>query len=67
MTLSDYTNPKFLDSFLRISKKANDMIKSANGTRNCPVWIGETADGWGGGAAGLSDSYAAGFTYVVPV
>ena len=43
------------------------MIKSANGTRNCPVWIGETADGWGGGAAGLSDSYAAGFTYVVPV
>ncbi len=60
-TLRNFTDPNYLDRFLDYVIYAKDIIKSQSATKNTPIWIGETASTYGGGAPGLSDGYAAGF------
>ena len=60
-TLRNFTDPNYLDRFLDYVIYAKDIIKSQPATKNTPIWIGETASTYGGGAPGLSDGYAAGF------
>ncbi|CAG2214525.1 HPSE [Mytilus edulis] len=61
MTVAKFMDPKLLDSL-------KHQIKLAQGLAPYPkygkVWLGETSSAWGGGAAGLSDRYVAGFMWL---
>ena len=60
--LDDFTDPDVLELFRQQILIANGILQGT-GTKK-PLWLGETSSAWGGGAAGLSDSYAAAFTYL---
>ena len=60
-TLDDFLDPNYLDQFIRIVSKVPEFIKADPATNFSKIWIGETADTYGGGAKGLSDTFAAGF------
>uniref|UniRef100_A0A8C4QIF4 Heparanase n=1 Tax=Eptatretus burgeri TaxID=7764 RepID=A0A8C4QIF4_EPTBU len=61
-TLHDFLDPKLLDSLvIEIQDVAQVVQKVSPGSK---VWLGETSSAWGGGAAGLSDSYVAGFMWL---
>lgn len=62
-TLDDMMSAKLLDSLSDSLDKLQQTIRMA-AYSNVPVWLGETSSCWGGGALGLSDSYAAGFMLV---
>lgn len=61
MTVAKFMDPKLLDSL-------KHQIKLVQGIAPYPlygkVWLGETSSAWGGGAAGLSDRYVAGFMWL---
>ena len=59
-TAADFIDPSYLDKFLSYALKAKTMIKKGV-TKDTPIWVGETASTYGGGAKGLSDRFAAGF------
>eukprot|EP00795_Rhopilema_esculentum_P006431 gene6431-11874_t len=62
-TLQDFIDPLYLDKFLDYTNSAKKMIKKG-ATKDTPIWIGETASTYGGGAEALSDRYAAGFLWL---
>ncbi len=61
-TKEEMTDPKTLDllkdQILRINKIMADT------KTNKPVWMTETGSAWGGGAPGISDTFAASFAYL---
>ena len=59
-TLQDFIDPLYLDKFLDYTISAKKMIKKG-ASKDTPIWIGETASTYGGGAESLSDRFAAGF------
>lgn len=59
-TVEDFIHPSYLDKFLNYALSAKEMIQKG-ATKNVPIWLGETASTYEGGAVGLSDRYAAGF------
>uniref|UniRef100_UPI00358E3DE8 heparanase-like n=1 Tax=Myxine glutinosa TaxID=7769 RepID=UPI00358E3DE8 len=61
-TLHDFLDPEILDSLAtEIQDVAQVVQKVSPGSK---VWLGETSSAWGGGAAGLSDAYVAGFMWL---
>ena len=62
-TVEKFTDPNVMDSLLKEIYQVRLLI-----TMYRPYlpksWIGETAGAYGGGASGLSDTYAGGFLYV---
>ena len=59
-TADNFTDPAYLDKFIKYATTANEMVRNG-ATKETPLWVGETASTYGGGAEGLSDGYAAGF------
>ncbi|KAM9841251.1 heparanase isoform 2-T2 [Aulostomus maculatus] len=61
-SMEDFMNPKVLDTLVG---KINEVLELVNETSpGKPVWLGETGSAYGGGAAGLSDSFVAGFMWM---
>uniref|UniRef100_A0A3B3HCX0 Heparanase n=2 Tax=Oryzias latipes TaxID=8090 RepID=A0A3B3HCX0_ORYLA len=61
-SLEDFLDPTVLDSLAVKTGEVLETVKRASpGT---PVWLGETSSAFGGGAAGLSDSFVAGFMWL---
>ncbi|XP_013873662.1 heparanase [Austrofundulus limnaeus] len=61
-SLKDFLDPGVLDT---LSIKINEVLETVK--RVSPgksVWLGETSSAFGGGAAGLSDTFAAGFMWL---
>ena len=59
----DFTNTSTLNSLRGAIEAVKDQI-SASGFSQTALWLGETSSAWGGGAPGISDTFAAGFMYV---
>lgn len=60
--LSDFLNVSVLD---QLEDEINIMrlaVRTVN--RSLPLWLTETSSAWGGGAKGLSDTFAAGFMWL---
>ncbi|XP_057686572.1 heparanase [Corythoichthys intestinalis] len=61
-SLDDFLDPKVLDSLaLKIKQIVQEVKRLSPGK---PVWLGETGSAYGGGAPGLSDTFAAGFMWL---
>ncbi|XP_048250306.1 heparanase-like isoform X2 [Haliotis rufescens] len=60
--VGDFIDASILDS---LKTDLTDAITTAQAhAPGVPVWIGETASAYGGGAEGLSDAYVAGFMWL---
>ncbi|XP_049777219.1 heparanase-like [Schistocerca cancellata] len=60
--LSDFLNTSVLD---QLEDEINVMKLAVHTVDNSlPLWLTETSSAWGGGARGLSDTYAAGFMWL---
>ncbi|XP_067659186.1 heparanase-like isoform X2 [Haliotis asinina] len=60
--VGDFINASILDS---LKTDLTDAVTTAHAhAPGVPVWIGETASAYGGGAEGLSDAYVAGFMWL---
>ncbi|XP_046571543.1 heparanase-like [Haliotis rubra] len=60
--VGDFINASILDS---LKTDLTDAVTTARAhAQGVPVWIGETASAFGGGAEGLSDAYVAGFMWL---
>ncbi|KAM8873355.1 heparanase [Synchiropus picturatus] len=59
-SLEDFLDPEVLDS---LQWKIREVLQTASRARK-PVWLGETSSAYGGGAPGLSDTFAAGFMWM---
>jgi len=62
-TIYDFLSPKIFNLFSQQAKIIQYIVNKA-GFQNTPIWMGETATAYGGGAAGLSDTYVAGFMWL---
>ncbi|TWW66152.1 heparanase [Takifugu flavidus] len=61
-SLEDFLNPDILDT---LAVKIEEVLKDVNQVSpGKPVWLGETSSAYGGGAPGLSDTFAAGFMWL---
>ncbi|XP_055035360.2 heparanase [Misgurnus anguillicaudatus] len=61
-TLEDFLDPVVLDS---LATKINEVFKTVESVSpGKKVWLGETSSAYGGGAVGLSDTFAAGFMWL---
>ncbi|XP_041815939.1 heparanase [Chelmon rostratus] len=61
-SLEDFLDPAVLDT---LALKTNEVLeKVKRESPGKPVWLGETSSAYGGGAAGLSDTFAAGFMWL---
>lgn len=60
--LDDFMDPKTLDTFKTQIEKINKVVALSNSGK--PVWLGETGSAWGGGIPGVSDVYAASFSFL---
>ncbi|XP_019728319.1 heparanase isoform X2 [Hippocampus comes] len=58
-SLEDFLDPKVLDSLVAKTKRVIEEVRRVSPGK--PVWLGETSSAYGGGAVGLSDTFAAGF------
>uniref|UniRef100_A0A3P9DA21 Heparanase n=1 Tax=Maylandia zebra TaxID=106582 RepID=A0A3P9DA21_9CICH len=58
-SVKDFLDPEVLDS---LALKTNEKVKLASPGKS--VWLGETSSAYGGGAAGLSDTFVAGFMWL---
>nr|7RG8_A Chain A, Heparanase 50 kDa subunit [Homo sapiens]8E07_A Chain A, Heparanase 50 kDa subunit [Homo sapiens]8E08_A Chain A, Heparanase 50 kDa subunit [Homo sapiens] len=61
-TLEDFLNPDVLDTFISQVQKVLQVVESTRPGKK--VWLGETSSAYGGGAPGLSDTFAAGFMWL---
>ncbi|XP_054613566.1 heparanase [Dunckerocampus dactyliophorus] len=61
-SLDDFLDPKVLDSLALQTKVIMKEVRRVSPGK--PVWLGETSSAYGGGAAGLSDTFAAGFMWL---
>ncbi|KAG2466541.1 HPSE Heparanase, partial [Polypterus senegalus] len=61
-SLDEFLSPAVLDSFAVKSKDVFQMVEKIVPGKK--VWLGETGSAFGGGAPGLSDTYAAGFMWL---
>ncbi|KAM9820317.1 heparanase [Neosynchiropus ocellatus] len=59
-SLEDFLDPEVLDS---LQWKIREVLKTVARVKK-PVWLGETSSAYGGGAPGLSDTFAAGFMWM---
>lgn len=59
-TVEEFLNNTVMNSLADNIKDMQDVIDRAN-CSHLPVWLGETASAYGGGAPHLSDSYVSGF------
>lgn len=61
----NFLNPSTLDNFkhLAIDRSKEALSKASKGTHT--TWVLETSSAYGGGAHVLSESFIAGFTYVL--
>ena len=62
-TESVFYNVSVLDSFINVSIQFKSV--SEQYMPGVDLWIGETSSTFGGGTPGLSDSFIAGFMYVM--
>ncbi|XP_066566943.1 heparanase [Amia ocellicauda] len=61
-SLSDFLDPEVLDT---LSSKTTEVLQIVSeSSPGKKVWLGETSSAYGGGAPGLSDTYAAGFMWL---
>ncbi|KAG7499277.1 heparanase [Solea senegalensis] len=61
-SLEDFIDPQILDS---LALKINEVLQRVQQTSpGKAVWLGETSSAYGGGAAGLSDTFVAGFMWL---
>ncbi|XP_037548541.1 heparanase [Nematolebias whitei] len=61
-SLKDFLDPGVLDS---LALKINEVLQTVKQVSpGKSVWLGETSSAFGGGAAGLSDTFAAGFMWL---
>jgi heparanase 1 len=58
MTVEKFMDPKLLDN---LPTQINIATNTAGHPPYGKFWLGETSSAYGGGAAGLSDRYLAGF------
>ncbi|XP_068430259.1 heparanase [Clinocottus analis] len=61
-SLEDFIDPEILDTLAFKTKEVLEKVKLVSPGK--PVWLGETSSAYGGGAAGLSDTFAAGFMWL---
>ncbi|XP_059213672.1 heparanase [Centropristis striata] len=61
-SLDDFLDPGVLDSLASKTQEVLQKVKLES--PEMPVWLGETSSAFGGGAAGLSDTFAAGFMWL---
>ncbi|KAK5900260.1 hypothetical protein CgunFtcFv8_025231 [Champsocephalus gunnari] len=61
-SLEDFLDPDVLDTLTVKTLEVLEKVKQASPEK--PVWLGETSSAFGGGAAGLSDTFAAGFMWL---
>ncbi|XP_077441962.1 heparanase [Vanacampus margaritifer] len=61
-SLDDFLDPKVLDSLALKTKQVIKAMRRVSPGK--PVWLGETSSAYGGGAVGLSDTFAAGFMWL---
>ncbi|KAM3600573.1 uncharacterized protein V6R79_025293 [Siganus canaliculatus] len=61
-SLEDFLDPQVLDTLALKTKEVLEEVQLVSPGK--PVWLGETSSAYGGGAAGLSDSFAAGFMWM---
>ncbi|KAM8968954.1 heparanase [Sarcophilus harrisii] len=61
-TQEDFLNPEVLDTFVFSAQKVFQVVNETRPGKK--VWLGETSSAYGGGAPKLSDTYAAGFTWL---
>lgn len=62
-TLNDFINPEVLDLLESQIEIVHQIAKRAN-FANKPVWLTETSSAYGGGAPGLSNTFAGSFMWV---
>ncbi|CAI5666036.1 unnamed protein product [Oreochromis niloticus] len=61
-SVKDFLDPEVLDS---LALKTNEVVKKVKlASPGKSVWLGETSSAYGGGAAGLSDTFVAGFMWL---
>ncbi|KAK1884424.1 Heparanase [Dissostichus eleginoides] len=58
-SLEDFLDPDILDTLTLKTLEVLEKVKQVSPEK--PVWLGETSSAFGGGAAGLSDTFVAGF------
>ncbi|KAI5622557.1 heparanase precursor [Silurus asotus] len=61
-SLDDFLDPKVLDMLAVKTDKVLKIVHSLSPGKK--VWLGETSSAYGGGAAGLSDAFVAGFMWL---
>nr|XP_046232066.1 heparanase isoform X1 [Scatophagus argus]XP_046232067.1 heparanase isoform X1 [Scatophagus argus] len=61
-SLEDFLDPEVLDTLALKTNEVLEEVKLASPRK--PVWLGETSSAYGGGAPGLSDTFAAGFMWL---
>ncbi|KAI7796229.1 Hpse protein, partial [Triplophysa rosa] len=61
-SLEDFLNPVVLDTLATKINEVLETVKSVSTGKK--VWLGETSSAYGGGAVGLSDTFAAGFMWL---
>lgn len=61
-TQEEMMSPKTLDLFKDQIQRIKRVMKEENTTK--PVWLTETGSAYGGGAPGISDTFAASFMYL---
>eukprot|EP00794_Sanderia_malayensis_P003354 gene3354-3843_t len=61
-TKQDFVDPDTLDLLKDQMERINQVMQNTKTSK--PVWMTETGSAWGGGAKGLSDTYAASFMYL---
>lgn len=61
-SLEDFLDPVVLDTLATKINEVLETVKSVSPGKK--VWLGETSSAYGGGAVGLSDTFAAGFMWL---
>uniref|UniRef100_A0A1A8FBB9 Heparanase n=2 Tax=Nothobranchius korthausae TaxID=1143690 RepID=A0A1A8FBB9_9TELE len=61
-SLQDFIDPEVLNTLALKTKEVQKTVNSVSPGKE--VWLGETSSAFGGGAAGLSDTFVAGFMWL---